>query len=67
MQQNDGLSRFVGDLRESLDQLKLPRMPEPPVFVSRFMDKRRDAAVRFVSNTRIGRRLSPVHGTAGCL
>jgi len=66
-QQNDGFGRFVSGVRDSLDQLKLPRMPEPPVFVSRFMDARRDAAVRFVSNTRLGRKLSPVPGSPGSI
>jgi len=65
-QQNDGFSRFMGNMRDGIDQLKLPPGPEPPRFVSRFMDARRDAAVRFVSNRRRESKLL-LAGTMGSL
>jgi len=57
-QQNDGLLQFVTGVRDAMEQLKLPPLPQPPHFVSRFVGERRAAAVRFVSNRRIGRKLA---------
>ncbi len=54
-QQSDGLVRFVSDVRERAEQLqsKLPqlRMPEPPLFVSRLVQKqRRRIPTHYISN-----------------
>lgn len=54
-QQGDGFVRFIAGVREAMEQMKLPPPPKPPVFVSRFIDARRDAVRGFVSSQRIGK------------
>jgi len=44
---NQAVAQFVENVRGSLNALKLP---QPPTLASKWMDGRRQAAVRFVSN-----------------
>jgi len=43
---------FVENVRESLGALKLPELPQPPRLAARWMEERREQAVRFVSARR---------------
>lgn len=53
----EAMAQFVGHVRQSLDNLKVPQLPEA-LTLPRWMEGRKDAAVRFVSARQVlrGRR-----------
>jgi hypothetical protein len=47
-----GMIQLVGNVRDFVDNVKLPQLPQPPRLAANWLDNRRQAAVRFVSAVR---------------